>query len=545
MQLSSQPTISRSDVSLWRRLLPFSYRSSPSRPSVVVREETPASNGCILEASGYSDKGCVRPNNEDYFRIEPHLGFYAVADGMGGAEAGEYASRLAVDTVVEHVVSAENRDSRLLIAAMEEANRRVVEAARGSPNLKGMGTTLLAGLALGEEIHITSVGDSRVYVLDDTSFRPITQDQSWMHEVGRFLGLDEESLQKHPMRHVLTMAIGHGTPLTVNNYAIRLNPSTTLLMCTDGLHGVVGHAKIEEILRDSSDDRLEAKCRTLVDAARAAGGPDNISVVLLRLKSNGQEKRLPIGATRLAGSLRKNALRSWRQAPAFARAAAIAVALMATALFYGPTIASRFRGPSLMEAITARATVELSDDFRSGFDAWSAKQGGESTWSVDPSGWVRPGRLALYRDTIPLTDYRLEFMCQIQSRALGFAFRAVDTNNYYAVKIGIVRPGPLPSIALIRYAVINGRAGPKTLVSVPLAVQSDTLYRVVTEVRGDLFSVTLNGQLADAWSDGQFKSGGIGFFTDNGEVSRLRGVHVVDKDDILGRIALHLGQSLR
>src|SRR2546422_368207 len=222
MPLSNQPAISWSEVSFWKRLLLFYGRSHPTRPPVVVRKELPASTGCILEAFGYSDKGCVRSNNEDYIRIEPRLGLYAVADGMGGAGGGEYASRLAVDTVAEHVVAARNRDSQLLLSAMEEANRRVVEAARGAPDLEGMGTTLLVGLALGEEIYITSVGDSRVYLLDDQGLRPITQDQSWMQEVGRFLGLDEESLRKHPMRHMLSMAIGHGSPLTVNKYAVRL-----------------------------------------------------------------------------------------------------------------------------------------------------------------------------------------------------------------------------------------------------------------------------------------------------------------------------------
>src|SRR6266567_6981317 len=148
MQRSNQPTVRRSEGSFWRRLFLFNGRSSPSRTPAEVSGELPGSD-CVLEAFGYSDKGRVRKNNEDYFRIEPHIGFYAVADGMGGAEAGEYASRLAVDVVAEHVVSAENRDVQLLLAAMQEANRRVVEAARGSLDLEGMGTTLLVGLALG------------------------------------------------------------------------------------------------------------------------------------------------------------------------------------------------------------------------------------------------------------------------------------------------------------------------------------------------------------------------------------------------------------
>jgi hypothetical protein len=131
-------------------------------------------------------------------------------------------------------------------------------------------------------------------------------------------------------------------------------------------------------------------------------------------------------------------------------------------------------------------------------------------------------------------------MGQIQSKALGFAFRAADTNNYYAAKIVIVKPGPLPTIAFLHYKVINGHEGPRKQSPLLLAVQSDTLYRVLLEVRGDHFTVTLNGQLADAWSDSQLKSGGIGLFADKGEVSWVRSVQVVDKDDLLGRLALAL-----
>jgi protein phosphatase len=281
MPRSSQPTVSTSEGSFWRRLFLFNGRSTPTLPPAAASNGA-SDNSCVLEAFGYSDKGCVRPNNEDYFRIEPQIGLYAVADGMGGAEAGEYASRLAVDVVAERVVSAENRDVQLLLAAMEEANRRVVQAAQESLDLEGMGTTLLVGLAKGKEICITSVGDSRVYLQDVSGLRRITEDQSWMEAVGRLLGLDEETLRRHPMRHVLTMAIGHGTPLAVNHYSIHLERSDTLLMCTDGLHGVVEEREIERILRFSGP--LEIKCRCLIDAALAAGGPDNISVVLVRIK---------------------------------------------------------------------------------------------------------------------------------------------------------------------------------------------------------------------------------------------------------------------
>jgi serine/threonine protein phosphatase PrpC len=236
----------------------------------------------MLEAFAMSDKGCVRSNNEDYCLIEPDRGLYVLADGMGGAKAGERASRLAVDTVAEIVNSAPRLDSQVLLTAVEEANRRVLAAAQSDPGLAGMGTTLVAALDLSEGFSIASVGDSRAYVLDDGGFRAITDDQTWVNEVGRPLGLDEESLRNHPMRHVLTMAIGASAPLTVNYYSIPLQAGALVLLCSDGLHGVLEPPQLEQILRQGRRGMLEESCRELITAAKEAGGPDNVTVVLVR-----------------------------------------------------------------------------------------------------------------------------------------------------------------------------------------------------------------------------------------------------------------------
>jgi protein phosphatase len=238
----------------------------------------------MLEAFALSDKGCVRSNNEDYCRVQPELGLYILADGMGGAKAGERASRLAVDTVAEAVEGAGRRDAQVLLSAVEEANRKVLAAANSDPNMEGMGTTLVAALETADGVAIASVGDSRAYILDETGFRVITQDQTWVNDVGRPLGLDEESLRSHPMRHVLTMAIGAGTPLAINYYLVHPSPAAMLLICSDGLHGVVERARIEEILRGNGNgsDSLEQKCRRLIEEAKNAGGPDNITAVLMR-----------------------------------------------------------------------------------------------------------------------------------------------------------------------------------------------------------------------------------------------------------------------
>ena len=235
----------------------------------------------MLEAVALSDKGCVRTNNEDYCLIEPELGLYVLADGMGGANAGERASRLAVETVAETVLMAQRRDSQVLLGAVEEANRRVIEAAQSDITLEGMGTTLVAALETGEDLSIASVGDSRAYLLDDEGLRAITDDQTWVNEVGRPLGLDEESLKNHPMRHVLTMAIGASSPLTVNYYRVQMRPGAIVLICSDGLHGVVEPSSMERILK-SNGGGLEERGQNLIEAAKSAGGPDNVTVVLVR-----------------------------------------------------------------------------------------------------------------------------------------------------------------------------------------------------------------------------------------------------------------------
>ena len=238
----------------------------------------------MMEAFALSDVGRVRTNNEDCALILPDIGLYLLADGMGGARAGEMASKMAIETVAEVVRQAWQRDPQLLLSAVEEANRRVLAASNSDPQLEGMGTTLVAVLETGDDLAIASVGDSRAYLLDEAGFRPITEDQTWVHEVGRPLGLDEESLRNHPMRHVLTMAIGVGGALTIHYYMIRLQPSALLLLCSDGLHGVVEPPVIENILRDdgAGHEQLEYKCKSLVEAAKDAGGPDNVTCVLLR-----------------------------------------------------------------------------------------------------------------------------------------------------------------------------------------------------------------------------------------------------------------------
>jgi protein phosphatase len=234
----------------------------------------------MIEAYGLSDPGCVRANNEDYCLLAHEIGLFLVADGMGGAQAGEHASKLAAETVAEFVWKAQRADPQVLVQAFEEANRAVRSAASSDSSMEGMGTTLVAVLEAGSELLVASVGDSRVYIFQEDKLIALTEDQTWVNEVGRRLGLDEASLKTHPLRHVLTMAIGVAAPLRIYSYAIRPRHPAQLLLCSDGLHGVVDFDSIEKILR--TPQPLEHKCHSLIDAARKAGGPDNITAILLQ-----------------------------------------------------------------------------------------------------------------------------------------------------------------------------------------------------------------------------------------------------------------------
>lgn len=233
----------------------------------------------MLEAFGVSDAGCVRTNNEDYFVLAPALDLYLVADGMGGAQAGEHASRLAGETVAEYVLKANEISGEILLKALAEANRKVLQAADRDPQFHGMGTTLTAAWRVGEELLLANVGDSRAYLYQSGQLHIITEDQTWVNEVGRKLGIGEEQLRIHPMRHVLTMAIGVSDTLRIHSYAVPLLTGAQFLLCSDGLHGVIDSKTIGETL--ASDLPLESKCHALVDAAKQAGGPDNITAVVI------------------------------------------------------------------------------------------------------------------------------------------------------------------------------------------------------------------------------------------------------------------------
>ncbi len=238
----------------------------------------------MVQAFGATDPGCVRTNNEDSFLVAPEVGLFIVADGMGGAQAGELASQLAVKTMSQAVADAGGKmNQEELITAVQHTNQTVHQAASESSAREGMGTTLVTLLeqnGTGQDFLIASVGDSRAYRFANGKLEPLTEDQSWVNEVGRRIGLDDETLRTHRMRNVLTMAIGVSQPLRVNFYQIRVEPGTEILLSTDGLHGVLNDDEIQAILAEPGT--MEERCGKLIEQTRAKGAPDNVTVILVR-----------------------------------------------------------------------------------------------------------------------------------------------------------------------------------------------------------------------------------------------------------------------
>jgi hypothetical protein len=195
---------------------------------------------------------------------------------------------------------------------------------------------------------------------------------------------------------------------------------------------------------------------------------------------------------------------------------------------------------TMNETISSRAAVAYADDFRSGLDAWESRSNLTRSWSYDAAGFVRPGPLAIFRPTVDLSDYRFEFLAEIDQKAMGWAFRAEDLNNYYAMKFVVVKPGPLPLVRIVRYAVINGKEGPHVEKPLPLTVRADMLYRIQVNARGGDFTIMAQGQVVDFWSDNRLKHGGVGFFCNRGERARLSWVEVSHQYDALGRLCAYL-----
>jgi protein phosphatase len=235
----------------------------------------------MIDCYGMSDVGLVRSHNEDCYIADQEQSLFAVADGMGGAQAGETASRIAIETLVAEMdQDGSDASAATLERAVNLANRNVRWEAEQNPAYEGMGTTMVAALARLSKLYLVNVGDSRCYLWTGGELFCVTTDDSWVNDVGRGLGLSEEQLRVHPYRNVLTKAVGAEEELQVTAQEIDFLPGDTLLLCSDGLHGVTGEdALLEALQRPGS---LQVRCEALVEAALAKGAPDNVTVVLVQ-----------------------------------------------------------------------------------------------------------------------------------------------------------------------------------------------------------------------------------------------------------------------
>jgi hypothetical protein len=203
---------------------------------------------------------------------------------------------------------------------------------------------------------------------------------------------------------------------------------------------------------------------------------------------------------------------------------------------------------SVRRTIRSYATVRLQDDFKGGLGSWvttgatgvSASVASGRDWSFK-DGFVRPAKLRLWKDSVTLSDYNLEFVGEIEHKGMGWAYRAKDVRNYYANKIVITKPGPLPTADLVRYTVVNGVERNRASTRLNMTLRRDTLYKVHMTVKGSDFTTSVNGQMVDSWSDGRLRAGGVGFFTEGSEAATLRWVQLTDRDTVVGRLLSYIG----
>jgi serine/threonine protein phosphatase PrpC len=234
-----------------------------------------------VEAAALSDVGRLRTANEDAFGLLPEADFFVVCDGMGGAAAGEVASQTAVATALECAGKLKEKGPRALLEKIvATANQRVFARSERDPSLHGMGTTLVALLARNDYVWIAHVGDSRCYRLRAGRLERLTQDHSLVDEQVRLGQLTPAEAERSPFRNVITRAVGTRATVAADIEEFPAQAGDVFLLCSDGLTKEVPEARIAEVL--SQDGDLRALCQQLIDEANAAGGGDNITVIVVR-----------------------------------------------------------------------------------------------------------------------------------------------------------------------------------------------------------------------------------------------------------------------
>ncbi|HEV8688625.1 MAG TPA: Stp1/IreP family PP2C-type Ser/Thr phosphatase [Gaiellaceae bacterium] len=234
----------------------------------------------IADSTGVTDAGRKRRRNEDSFVREPPL--FAVADGMGGAQAGEVASRLAAAAFREFHDADELEPEERVAAIIQEANRRIYERARSDAQASGMGTTITAALVTGAGVAVGHVGDSRAYRVRRDGIEQLTEDHSLVADLVRSGRIRPEEADAHPQRSVITRALGTDLEVDVDTFTVEAEPGDLFLLCSDGLTTMVDDETILSLVEERRAD-LDKLVRSLIKAANKGGGEDNITVVAFEI----------------------------------------------------------------------------------------------------------------------------------------------------------------------------------------------------------------------------------------------------------------------
>ncbi len=247
-----------------------------------------------VKACGLSDVGLTRLHNEDYFQIDDQNHLYVVADGMGGHSHGEVAAQIAVTAIRDYVAGADPdatrppSDSRLALhsnllkTAVRTAHQNVLRAISKDGSLYGMGTTVVGMLLSGSVAAVAHVGDSRAYRLRDGRLDQLTQDHTWVNEQVVAGFLSKEQARSHPLKNVVTRALGGESDVVVDVREVEVRPGDLFLLCSDGLTGMLNDSDIRDRL--ASGRSLHEICRGLINDSNSRGGIDNITVVLLAVE---------------------------------------------------------------------------------------------------------------------------------------------------------------------------------------------------------------------------------------------------------------------
>lgn len=232
-----------------------------------------------------TDVGLVRENNEDFILVDDQAGVYIVADGMGGYKGGEIASREAALFMLSYIkrsvlasdVPKQQRQG--LVGCFHETNRHIAQLAKRDSRLNNMGTTAVIAIRGENHFWVGHVGDSRAYLVTETDVRQLTKDHTFVQELIDHGTITEEEAEHHPKRHVVTQALGSEYPVSPEVLLLKIKRSGVLLLCSDGLSGLVPPAVMRRIVFDQPD--LQRAAEQLVAEANTRGGQDNISVVLV------------------------------------------------------------------------------------------------------------------------------------------------------------------------------------------------------------------------------------------------------------------------